>query len=192
MNPRKRGESPQSRIIRKLHGFSLLELMAVIGIIGIMASIVLVSLSRGKSDEMLKTLAREVANTIRETQNDSVSGLRPLDVSGTVCWFSFEWETQTSANVKVYSSNNSDCSTPPPMQSHPLSNLQLSGGASFTGGSWSYAFHLPHGEVVRSDGSGFGGAMQSIGIQLSGRNIFVCIDPISGSVYETAVGGSCS
>lgn len=174
-----------------LHGFSLIELMTVAGIIGIMTSIVLVSFSSGRTDEALKTSAREVANALREAQNDALSGFRPSSVPSQriVCWFSLEQINSTDAMLKVWHSHpNNNCTSG--LSYEEVRTLKLQNGATF-GSTVAYGFRLPHGQVVSpSDGSLVSG-MKTITITAAGKNIGVCLDPASGAIRETAVGGSC-
>lgn len=181
----------QFRTRSALRGFSLLELMTVAGIIGIMTSIVLVSFSSGRTDEVLKTSAREVANALREVQNDALSGLRPSGVNSgsTVCWFSIERSGSSSVNLKVYHSNVSDCSSG--MGQLSIRTFQLKGGATFSS-SMAYGFRLPHGRVVDTAGADIPGGIKTIMISAAGKSIAVCLDPASGAIRETSVGGSCS
>lgn len=175
-----------------LRGFSLIELMTVTGIIGIMAAIVLVSFSSGRTDEVLKTSAREVANALREAQNDALSGLRPSDVpaSRTVCWFSIENSNSTDALLNVYHSNASDCGSG--RGSSIVRTLKLQNGATF-GSAVSYGFRLPHGNPVSpSDGAALSSGVKTITITAAGKSIAVCLDPASGAIRETVVGAACS
>lgn len=182
----------RSRACAVLHGFSLIELMTVAGIIGIMTSIVLVSFSSGRTDEALKTSAREVANALREAQNDALSGFRPSSVPSQriVCWFSLEQAGSTDAVLRVWHSHpNNNCASG--LSHEEVRTLKLQNGATF-GSTVAYGFRLPHGQVVSSsDGLPVSGGMKTITITVAGKNIGVCLDPASGAIRETTVGGSC-
>ena len=55
-------------------GLTLLELIVVVAIIGIMSSVIFISMSQSKSRTALEQASREVAAAIRETQNYALTG----------------------------------------------------------------------------------------------------------------------
>jgi prepilin-type N-terminal cleavage/methylation domain-containing protein len=63
-------------------GFSLLELMVVIGMIGILTGISLTSLTSSRKKKAVETDARKVTAVIREAQNNAFSG-KKADICST-------------------------------------------------------------------------------------------------------------
>lgn len=55
-------------------GFTFVELIVVIAIIGIMAGVTIISLQDGKVKKDLEVAAREVSASIREAQNNALTG----------------------------------------------------------------------------------------------------------------------
>jgi prepilin-type N-terminal cleavage/methylation domain-containing protein len=76
-------------------GFSFIELMITIAIMGIMTTITLVSMNKGRELWAVKTAAREVAATVRETQNNALTG-KGLKDQTTSCVFRFRWVVDSS------------------------------------------------------------------------------------------------
>ena len=56
-------------------GFTFIELIVVIAIIGIMTALILTALSGGRSETVTSVNARQLAATLRRAQNDALTGL---------------------------------------------------------------------------------------------------------------------
>jgi len=88
----------------RLGGFSFIELMVVIAIIGIVSAMTLVSLSKSRAQKDVLSNARTLAATIREAQNYALTGKNiNVNVAGNVpCEFHV---TATGTSYKVEQKN---------------------------------------------------------------------------------------
>lgn len=85
--------------------FSLIELMAVIAIIGIMSSVLFVSLSSGRTEKHLENASRQLATDIRSLQRTVLNGAVPSGVTGPICGFGMrDW----GDNYRFYVIRKSD------------------------------------------------------------------------------------
>lgn len=133
-------------------GFSFVELLIVVAIIGIMTAIGLVSLNSGKNQKQVETEARKVISIIREAQNSALSG-KTIGGSGYPCSFSvvfnpggnqsayrLEYESKASINTKCEDSSTTQT----------LSSFNLGYGVKFDAPSASDSeinFSVPFGRV---------------------------------------------
>lgn len=111
--------------------FSLVELMVIIGIIGIMSSVVIVSLQRGRVEKELETSAREVSAAIREAQNNALTG---KSASSTCSDYYF---TYIAGSTYTVGGSPNSC---------PSTSYALKNGVTFESGG-SFYFRIPFGGV---------------------------------------------
>ncbi len=74
---------------KKIRGFTLLEMLLVMGIIGVMSTVVLAINLDAKKQEVLKNSAREVASITREAQHYALTGAR-MDNTHFPCQYQVE------------------------------------------------------------------------------------------------------
>lgn len=75
-------------------GFSFLEMIIIIAIIGIMTSVMLVISLKERTGKELEAVGREVTSAIREAQNNALTG-KQQDNSKLPCAFLFETDGMT-------------------------------------------------------------------------------------------------
>jgi prepilin-type N-terminal cleavage/methylation domain-containing protein len=80
---------------KNLRGFTFIELMVVIAIIGIMAAISLVPMINSRNQKMVDAEGRKVAAAVREMQNDALAGK-----GATGCNYTFTY-TNASNSYKL-------------------------------------------------------------------------------------------
>jgi type II secretory pathway pseudopilin PulG len=142
--------------------FSLVELMVIIGIIGIMSSVVIVSLQRGKVEKELETAAREVSAAIREAQNNALTG-KSASSSDPICT-QYDFTYYANANYSVGTVGGLGC---------PLVGYTLKNGVTFAS-SGSFSFSIPFGNI--SSGA-------SIQLTKNSSSYYVCVST-GGAVTE--------
>ena len=154
--------------------FTLIELLIVIAIIGIMSSVVFVSMQNSKTETELKVAAREVAAAIREAQNNALTGkmidgnlAEAFEINTTSGSGKYQMTCWTRVNgipkkLVVYSKNIKE-------------GLIIEGSSGVQ-------FIVPYG-----NSSNIG----SFQIQSNnGKFIWVCVSK-SGNITETEIGKSC-
>jgi len=137
-------------------GFSLMELLIVIAIIGIMTAVLLVNLSGSRSQKQVEAAAREVAAAIREAQNNALTGKNVT----TGCSYIFTYNSGSS------SYGISSCSN---------INYTLSNGVIFNNGN-NFTFSVPFGTVS-------GGYATPIVIRKGTSQYTICVNS-AGNVTE--------
>ncbi len=151
-------------------GFTLLEVMIVIGIIGIMTAIMLVYFSNDeKTDKMLQLSAGEVVAAIREAQNNALNG-KQSDSSKIPCDYQFEKNGSSGYKITYhYHSPESDgCSSIQDYAAYDLKN-----GISVDDFS-PVKFNIPFGTGV---------SLSYIRLQKNSRYYYVCITS-GGDVFS--------
>jgi prepilin-type N-terminal cleavage/methylation domain-containing protein len=168
-------------------GFSLVEVMTVIAIVGIMLGITFVSFSGRRDEESLKGAAREVAAAVRSTQSNALSGVKrgvPEPPPKSLCWIVLKKASSTSYEVFTRYKNTAtdDCDTEG--FNGTSETYALPNGVSFSGdwnmGGAALSFDVPRGDYREAD-------LSNIVLTKGGEHVSVCVLP-SGVVIEKPVG----
>lgn len=175
-------------------GFSLVELIIIIAIIGIMSVVGLVSLSKNRNQKQVETEAQKVIATVREAQNNALTG-RAIG-SGYPCAFEMLFAPGgdlAKYEAKIISKNSiqGSCSLPADVTSSSYATLELVGGVEFEDGSEGRGikFSAPFGIVAHS----FGGAPlspQAVVLRKGDYSFSFCVCA-SGKIVEKGNCGSC-
>lgn len=160
----------------RLKGFSFLELMIVIAIIGIMTAVALVYISKSnRSGKEVEFAAREVAVSIREAQNNALSGKK----AGALCRsYYFYYSNPDNKSYRI--SNEAGCTN---------SQIQysLENKVTFSSAGYFY-FTIPHGEIFEAPGNRLEGSeKRTITVSKDTQSYNICIYP-SGNVIESKTG----
>ncbi|MDX9855383.1 MAG: type II secretion system protein [Parcubacteria group bacterium] len=130
--------------IKTKKGFTLLEVMAVMGIVAVMTAVALSAIVNSRNQTELESAANEVMAAIRETQNYALTGKK--DESDNVCTqYTFSPGTPTNNSYTILGGPIQTCSNFSVTQ-------KLSGGVTFNGSS-SISFSTPHADVTPIGGA---------------------------------------
>lgn len=163
------------RLRKNLRGFTLIEVMIVIAIIGITSALVFVSLSTGKTGRLLERSSREVMAALREAQNYAVSG-RSTAINENNTSFGMQIVSATAYNV-ISSSGT-------------VSSYSLKEGVTFTSGATTLGFLVPRGEVTVAGVALAAGASYRISLSKSGSMMYICLYQ-SGRIVENGGNATC-
>ncbi len=155
-------------------GFTIIEVLVVVAVVGIMTAVMLVSLSDSRSGEAVKVAAREVAAVVRAAQTYAVSG-RITDPDKIPCEYRFVVVSPDTYQIQYthHPRNDDTCVGPETVTSFTLpAGLTVSGVGSIR-------FSVPNGELVPPLSSG----SHTIVVSGGGNSINICVDP-GGLVRE--------
>lgn len=178
--------------MRFSRGFSFVEVMTVVALIGIMVAVTFVSLSGKRNEETLKAAAREVAASIRTAQSNALAGTRkgvPL-ANKNLCSVVFGKKSNSEYEIFVRYLTSGTC-TAGIVGDGAKEIFSLSNGVVFGNTSnWNTSgndirFEIPRATVLPSSET------STICLGRSGQHISVSVSP-AGVVTESAVNpGSC-
>lgn len=168
-------------------GFTLIEVMAVMAIIGVMSAMVFTSLRSGKEQKTVEGEARKVAAAIREVQNYALTGKQ---IGGSVsCKFGIMPLTAGDSQIILTESHRtgSSCSTGiSAAAAIPGMTINLSNGVTFSNDlDYNFFFTVPRGELDPN------GNATPIGLRLGkGSTTYsVCVYP--GGQVKDVSGAAC-
>lgn len=175
----------QSLLVRS--GFTLIELIVVVAIIGIVSSIVIVSLSSNRANAAAEQAALTFTANVRQAQNSALTG-RNSDSTEDNCYFAIRIESATRYSLVNYYRSGGNCDGGP----NVVFTTNLTGGVRFTGVA-SYptilAFSLPRAEVYKYSSGSFNalGASEEISFTRAGVSRSMCLYPTGRIEYIASI-----
>lgn len=127
-------------------GFTLIEMLVVVAIVGIMTTVVVASFGSGRTKKELETNAREFAAALRETQSYALTG-KQVAGGGSACAFSVTW--MDLSTYKLGSTASGSCEAEPTS----LTSYSLKNGVTLSNFGM-ISFKLPWAAVTFTSGSG--------------------------------------
>lgn len=168
------------------HGFTLIEVLIVSAIIGIMASVVIVSLSGARSENQVKNAAILFSTALRDLQNNALTGKNiGADIP---CDFRFGNVAvgANSINFQYAQRSGGSCANNPAVVA--LRTVTLTDGVTFGVVTAGGRFTVPWGGVLDSAGSSLVNTL-SYQVTKSGYTYSVCVYP--GGRIENVSGNAC-
>jgi prepilin-type N-terminal cleavage/methylation domain-containing protein len=174
--------------MKRKKGFSLLEVLIVIFIIGVMTVVAMASILPSRNKKDVENAAREVAAAIREAQNNALNGKQP-DAANIACGHGIYIENSTDYKLFYNAKAGDDCLATgkdyDSIASTAYATYTLKRGVTFVLSGSSVYFALPFGSVYPS-----GTEYISIAVQKGSYAYNVCVYP-SGNVEEKKPGDPC-
>ncbi len=132
-------------MMQKKKGYTLVEVLVVIAIIGIASAITLASVSGGRVKKQVEGDARRLAGALREVQNNALAGER-MEMNRISCSFSFAPSVATATTIlSTYQyRNGATCAA---TLSAALPVFQLTPGVSISAANAGVSFMVPWGQA---------------------------------------------
>ena len=161
-----------------LRGFTVIEILVIIGIMGIMLSVALVSLSGGRTSAKLDAAQREVASAIQTAKSNALQG---KTASGSVPKYWGIYFDNDNKTYKIVPSNAPGTDIAGGTETYTLSNGVTFSVTNVT--SRRIYFSIPNGNILRGNGSLYAsGDTATVTVSISGLNKTVSIS--SGGVIK--------
>jgi prepilin-type N-terminal cleavage/methylation domain-containing protein len=157
----------------KSAGFTLVEIIIVVAIIGIASTMVFSSFAEQRGARTIDRAAREVVAALREAQNYTLTGR-----AGTIN------ENNTYYGIQIASATGYNLTS----SSGILASYTLKGGVTFTSGATTIAFILPRGDVLQG-GASFVGAYR-IDLSNGTNSRYICVYSM-GRVVDNGANAAC-
>ncbi len=157
---------------KDLSGFTLIEVLIVIAIIGIMASVILVFIGQSKHSTQLETAANEVVAGLRRIQNYSLVGKAIKDNCSDYAFETTNGSTQFSIKNGIFSSGGAGGNSFDPDSCELSQVFNLKGGVTF-GDDYLIAFRAPFADVL-----GLSGTKEDIVLSKNGQQYHICITSV--------------
>ncbi len=118
----------QKKILTKLNGFTLIELMVVLGMIGIISGAVIANYASGRTSRSLRIGANELVTNIRKVQSYTLSSRAlPGNVAAQYYLLRFDPTTVSSINTAEYKIQGMYDTDTTPAQLRDIETINLPG-----------------------------------------------------------------
>lgn len=154
-------------------GFTLIEVMIAVAIIGIVSAMILVSSAGQRQARNLELSVREVMAALRESQNYALSG-RTSGIGVNNTYYGVQIASATSYSVVA--------------SSGVIANYTLKSGVTFSSGATTIAFTLPRGDALQG-GVPIAGSYRISLVRGAGTR-YICIYP-SGQIHDNGFTAAC-
>ncbi len=167
--------------MRMKKGFTLIEVMIVVSIIAVATAIVLVGMSNVRNQTQVKGDARRLAGTLRELQNNALTGKRQTETRIS-CWFSLPSAIIGAGSIApMYRyKDGTTCAT---NLGDNLPLVVFSPGVVFSNANVGVRFVVPWGQALDAAGNVLGAPVRYT-LEKSGIIWSVCVYP-EGRIEET-------
>lgn len=162
----------------RVRGFTLIEMMIVIAIIGLVSAISISSMSGTKAKSEVAGNARALAAAIREAQNYALTG-KSID-GNTPCRFQV---SISSGSYSVKQSDTGSCSSYSGTAVGFLNGVTASANQSVS-------FDVPRGEVRNASETEITSGSVDFSLTKGGETAHVCVYPL-GRVEDKSVNTGC-
>jgi prepilin-type N-terminal cleavage/methylation domain-containing protein len=126
-------------MMEKQKGFTLIEIVITVAIIGIASTVVLAGLGGGRAEREVEASAREFASVVREAQNYALTG-RQLTSNTDPCRYQVGWSGSQYSLTYFYAPAGGSCAAP---ASPTPTTYALKGGVAFSSAGSAY-YRPPH------------------------------------------------
>ncbi len=174
---------------RKIKGFTLIEMVVVIAIIGITSALIITSLTSTRSTRETERAIHTLAATLREAQNYALTG-RSTSVSQENCFYAVRLISSSQYALVNYFRSGGNCNSYNTISTLTMPNgTTISGVASFP---MIFAFSLPRAEVYSATSGALAslGMAQLIGATKGSQTHYLCLYP-TGRVEERGTIATC-
>jgi len=163
------------------NGFTLLELMIVIGTIGIMTGIGFASFGSAKKHSALRAGQYEVTSAIKLAQSYALQGKSISGVTDKICGYGFAFSDNTNYKIFYYTAG-SDCADVNKPE-HSIETQKLNGGIELSSPSdlseTTIYFSIPSATLTSKNG----GFSKTLRFSLGGDEKSITIDSV-GRITE--------
>ena len=167
--------------MHKKKAFTLLELLIVVAFIGIMSSVVIVSLSASRIQKQVEGTSREVSAAIREAQNGALTG-KKTDDTHLPCDYKFNYVNSTTYTISYdyHTVANPSCTNTQVLATYTTKNSVI-----FPSSFNTIIFQAPFSSI-----SGLSSDPMPIVVNKGSVNYVVCVSS-SGNIWEKANSTTC-
>ncbi len=170
-----------------VRGFTLVEVMITMAIIGVMSVVSLGTISGSRGNKDIEANARILMTTIREAQNYALTGKNIRGMCGAKPCVPYSFKVSASGSAYVLEQSSIDA---PAVFAGTASTLLNAVTVNSTNGG--VVFTVPRGEPSKGTGGAelVGSDVVDFSVSKDGKTSHVCVYPL-GRVEEKPIGVAC-